>query len=142
MHIKKKRELAERYFIEEQWQDKRICEDLEIPQKTLWVWKKGRKGERTWDERRLTLLSAPHKIKEQILAAMDAVSKGEESTVDADKLVKLAKSMEAVNKKVSVQMVITVFKEFDNWFVDVDPAKAIEFMKFSRQFVHHKASQE
>src|SRR5688500_1656727 len=142
MDIKKKRALAERYFIEEGWSDERICNDLDIPRKTLWVWKKGRKGEATWEERKLTVLSAPHKIKELILREMEKVSRGEKSQVDADKLIKMANSLQAIEKRVNVQMVISVLKELDNFTAETEPELAVKNLDLHRKFIHHKAASE
>lgn len=142
MDNKKKRALAERYYIEEGWTDDRICTDLDIPRKTLWVWKKGRKGESTWDERRLTALSAPHKIKELLLREMEKISRGEKSEIDGDKLVKIANSIEIISKKVNVQMVISVLKELDNFMAETNPEMAVKMLPFHRMFIHFKADNE
>jgi hypothetical protein len=142
MDNKKKRALAERYYIEENWPDEKICEDLDIPRKTLWVWKKGRKGESPWDERKLTVLSAPHKIKELLLKEMEKVSRGEKSEVDADKLVKMSTAMQAIDKRVNVQITISVLKELDSFMAETNPEMAVKMLQFHRMFIHYKADTE
>lgn len=139
---KKKRELAERMFIEEGMTGKAIAEELEVSEVTVSNWRKGRTGEKDWDERRAEVLSAPHKIKEILLKQLKIVAEGEKATIDADALIKISKVIEAVSGKISTQVVFAVFKEFDNWMAAQDPLMAIKFLEFHKMFIHHKASLE
>jgi len=139
---KKKRELGERMFIEEGMNGKAIAEELEVSEVTVSNWRKGRAGEKDWDERRAEVLSAPHKIKEILLKQLKLVAEGKKATIDADALVKISKVIETVSAKTSVQVVITVFKEFDNWMARQDPQMAVKFLEFHKLFIHHKASLE
>lgn len=139
---KKKRELAERMFIEEGMTGKAIAEELEVSEVTVSNWRKGRSGEKDWDERRAEVLSAPHKIKEILLQQLKLVAEGEKATIDADALVKINKVIESQSSKTSAQVVMTVFKEFDNWMASQDPEMAIKFLEYHKLFIHHKASTE
>ncbi|MBI9063301.1 MAG: hypothetical protein JEZ14_15070 [Marinilabiliaceae bacterium] len=139
---KKKRELGERMFIEEGMNGKAIAEELEVSEVTVSNWRKGRAGEKDWDERRSEVLSAPHKIKEILLNQLKLVAEGEKATIDADALVKISKVIETVSAKTSVQVVITVFKEFDNWMAQQEPQMAVKFLEFHKLFIHHKAGIE
>lgn len=139
---KKKRELAERMFIEEGMNGKAIAEELEVSEVTVSNWRKGRTGEKDWDERRAEVLSAPHKIKEILLKQLKLVAEGEKATIDADALIKISKVIETVSGKISTQVVFTVFKEFDNWMAQQDPIMAMKFLEYHKLFIHHKASTE
>lgn len=139
---KKKRELAERMFIEEGMNGKAIAEELEVSEVTVSNWRKGRTGEKDWGERRAEVLSAPHKIKEILLKQLKLVAEGEKATIDADALIKISKVIETVSGKISTQVVFTVFKEFDNWMASQDPQMAVQFLEFHKMFIHHKASLE
>ncbi len=139
---KKKRELAERMFIEEGMTGKAIAEELEVSEVTVSNWRKGRDGEKDWDERRAEVLSAPHKIKEILLKQLKLVAEGEKATIDADALIKISKVIETVSGKISTQVVFTVFKEFDNWMASQDPQMAMKFLEYHKLFIHHKASTE
>lgn len=135
---KKKKELAERMFIDQGMSGIAISEEIEISTKTISKWRKD--GE--WDSRRTQTLSAPHKIKELLLEELNKVASGEKSTIDADALAKISKVIDTLTDKVSVQVVLTVFKEFDSWMVDQEPEMAVKFLEFHKSFILHKASQE
>ncbi|MGB1294869.1 MAG: hypothetical protein ACPG6V_05265 [Flavobacteriales bacterium] len=134
----KKKEIAERLFIEEGLNAKTIAEDLQVTQKTVGNWRNAG----GWDDRRTSNLAAPHKIKELLLKELQKVAKGEFSNVDADALAKINKVIGDVSDKVNVQVVISVFKEFDNWMADNDPEIAVLFLKWHKAFIVHKATME
>lgn len=129
-------------YIDDGHTGKYIAEFLGVSEQTVTRWKKGRKGEDDWDTRRAEVLAAPHKIKELLLKQLKLVSEGEKATIDADALAKISKVMEAVSAKTSVQVVLSVFKEFDNFMAEQDPETAITFLKWHKKFILHKASME
>ena len=134
----KKKEIAERLFIEDGYNAKTISEDLQVTQKTVGNWRKA--GD--WDNRRNENLAAPHKIREILLQELKKVANGEASKVDADALAKINRVIGDVSGKISVQVVHSVFKEFDNWMADNDPELAVAFLKWHKAFIIHKATME
>lgn len=138
----KKRSLAERMFINDGMTAKQISIDLDVSEQTLSRWRKGRKGEKDWDTRRNEVISAPHVIKELLIQQMKLISQGEKPTVDADALSKISKVLESVSGKVSVQVVISVFKEFDDFMIDHDPELAVKFLEYHKKFILHKAERQ
>ncbi len=137
-----KRAIAERMFIEDGETAKYIAEFLGLSEQTLSRWRKGRKAEKTWDDRRAENLAAPHKIKELLVKQLELVASGEKATVDADALAKISRVLQDVSSKTSVQVVLSVFKEFDNWLADQEPEIAITFLKWHKNFIIYKASLE
>ncbi len=135
---KKKKELAERMFIEDGLTGKAIAQEIDVAEATITRWRNAG----NWDERRNQALAAPHKIKEVLLAELQRVAGGKKSTIDADALAKISKVIDSVSGKVSVQVVITVLKEFDNWMSIQDPELAIKFLEWHKLFILHKAEQE
>lgn len=138
----KKRALAERLFINDNMTARAIANEIEVTEATVSKWRQGRPGEKNWDERRVEVLSAPHRIKEILLKELEKVANGEDSTVKYDALAKISKVMETLSGKSSVQVVLTVFKEFDNWMAEQEPEQAIKFTEYHKQFLHYKASLE
>ncbi len=138
----KKRALAERMFIHDGMTCKAIAGDLDVSEQTLSRWRKGREGEKDWDLRRSQHLAAPHVLRELLLKELQVVAEGNKSNIDADALIKISKVIEALSDKVSVQLVLSVFKEFDNWMVQQDPKAAISFLPWHKQFLLYKASIE
>lgn len=138
----KKRVIAERLFINEGMTAKAIANELDVTEATVSKWKKGRTGEKDWNTRRTEVLSAPHRIKELLLKELENVANGDAPKIKTDALAKISKVMENLSGKSSVQVVITVFKEFDNWMAEQEPELAIKFTEFHKQFLHYKASLE
>lgn len=138
----KKRALAERMFINEGMTCKAISVEIDISEQTLTRWRKGRTGEKDWDYRRAENLSAPHIIRELLTKELQKISEGKPSVVDADALSKVSKVIEAMSGKVSVQVVLSVFKEFDNWMASQEPETAVLFLDWHKNFILYKASVE
>jgi predicted transcriptional regulator len=138
----KLRALAERMFIEDGKTAKAIAEELEITPQTVGRWRKGKTGEKSWDVRRAELLSAPHKLKEILSKELTSIAEGNKPSIDSDALSKVSKVLESVSGKVSTQIVLSVFKEFDNWMAENDTETAILFLDWHKKFILYKASLE
>lgn len=136
----KKRELAERLYIDDGYTAVAICKMVDVAPKTITAWKKGRKGtnERTWDERRSDIQLAPSFIKEQLLQKMKDES--QKADPSADKLIKLGKAIESIDKGISIQLIIEVLKQFDHFMNEVDPVMGVKFLPFHKQFIQKKAA--
>lgn len=137
-----KKVMAERMFVEDGMTAKAIAEQLELSEQTLSKWRKGKEGEKSWDDKRAEMLASPHKIREILIRELMIVAGGEKSMVDADALAKINKVIETLSDKISAQVVFSVFKEFDNWMADQDPKTAILFTEYHKQFILYKINQE
>ena len=137
-----KKVMAERMFVEDGMTAKAIAEQLDVSEQTLSKWRKGKEGEKSWDEKRAQMLASPHKIKEILFKELMLVAGGEKSAVDADALAKINKVIETLSDSTSVQIVFSVFKEFDNWMADQDPKTAVLFTEYHKQFILFKINQE
>ena len=137
LSIDKKKELAEQLFINEGYNAKTISQMVDISEPTISKWR----TKYNWDKRRTEILAAPHKIKELLLQEMEKISEGKKSVIDADSLSKIAKAIASVDQKISLQVVISVFKEFDNWMADNEPAMAVSFLEFHKKFLLQRANQ-
>lgn len=137
-----KKVMAERMFVEDGMTAKAIAEQLDVSEQTLSKWRKGKEGEKSWDDKRAEMLASPHKIKEILLKELIVVASGGKSLVDADALAKINKVIETLSDKISTQVVFSVFKEFDNWMADQDPKTAILFTEYHKQFILYKINQE
>ncbi len=137
-----KKVMAERMFVEDGMTAKAIAEQLDVSEQTLSKWRKGKEGEKSWDDKRAQMLASPHKIKEILFKELMLVAGGEKSAVDADALAKINKVIETLSDSTSVQIVFSVFKEFDNWMADQDPKTAVLFTEYHKQFILFKINQE
>lgn len=137
-----KKVMAERMFVEDGMTAKAIAEMLEVSEQTLSKWRKGKEGEKSWDDKRAEMLASPHKIREILIRELMVVAGGEKSLVDADALAKINKVIETLSDRISTQIVFSVFKEFDNWMADQDAKTAVLFTEYHKQFILYKINQE
>jgi len=70
------------------------------------------------------------------------IASGLESKIDADALAKVSKVIETLSSRTSVQVIFSVFKEFDNWMADQEPRLAIQFIEWHKRFLQYRINQE
>jgi hypothetical protein len=133
-----KKVMAERMFVEDGMTAKAISDMLDVSQVTLSKWR----NDGDWDKKRAEMLAAPHKLREILMKELKTIAEGGISLVDADALAKVNKVIESMSDRISVQIVFSVFKEFDNWMADQDPKTAVLFTEYHKQFLLYKINQE
>ncbi len=137
------RAMAERMFVEDGMTAKAIAKAVDVTEQTIGRWRKGvGVNAVSWDEKRKDFLSAPHNLKKILMKELNNVAEGKDAAIDVKALANINKVIESLSDKVSVQVVYTVFKEFDNWMADQDPKIAVQFLEWHKQFLLHKAQQE
>ena len=130
----KLREWAGHLFINEGYTKKAIAEYLGVSEPTIIKWGK----EDKWDEEKQRILASPRKLKATLLEALEKISKGEASNIDADALSKISKVLDSLEDKLSIQVFHSAFKEFDSWMTEEDPQLAVKFIAFHKKFLIHK----
>jgi len=133
-----KKETAEKLFIEDGLMLKEISVIVGFSVQTLSKWKK----DGNWENKRNEFLAAPHKIKEVLMEELKNIASGLESKIDADALAKVSKVIETLSSRTSVQVIFSVFKEFDNWMADQEPRLAIQFIEWHKRFLQYRINQE
>lgn len=136
------RAMAERMFVEEGMTAKAIAATIDITEQTVGRWRKGIQGDISWDDKRSQYLSAPHNIKKVLMNELTHLSKGGDATIDVKAIADVTKVISTLSDKANVQIVFTVFKEFDNWMAEQDPEVAIQFLEWHKLFLLHKAQSE
>lgn len=137
----RKRAYAERLYVDDAWTAKAIADTVGVSETTVgnWVKKYG------WKEKQDELAAAPHRVKRLILEQLTLAANGEKTTVNTDDISKLTTALERVDKKVNVQMVISVLKELDNWLAgsqDVNTEFLTASLELHKNFIKHKIDQE
>lgn len=136
------RAMAERMFVEEGMTAKAIAATIDVTEQTVGRWRKGIQGDISWDDKRAQYLSAPHNIKKVLMNELTHLSKGGDATIDVKAIADVTKVISTLSDKANVQIVFTVFKEFDNWMTEQDPEVAIQFLEWHKLFLLHKAQTE
>lgn len=136
------RAMAERMFVEEGMTAKAIAATIDVTEQTVGRWRKGIQGDISWDDKRAQYLSAPHNIKKVLMNELTHLSKGGDATIDVKAIADVTKVISTLSDKANVQIVFTVFKEFDNWMTEQDPDVAIQFLEWHKMFLLHKAQTE
>ena len=72
----------------------------------------------------------------------EKLANGEESKVKADQLSKIMSAIDQLDKKINVRTVMDVFREFDNWMAEQEPAMAVQFTKWHKLFLQYRISLE
>lgn len=135
--LEKIRKLAEDLYINKGYTLTQISEEWEVSAVSLSKWKKGREGEKTWDERKAFVTLAPVRLKELMYEHALAIAEGRESKLPADALSKIMKSIRELEKETSPRIVNSVFKQFDTWMLGISPDKALEITKYHRMYMQH-----
>ena len=130
--------VAETLFVEQGLSGTAIAEQLGISANTLSKWRESME----WDAKRDSYLSTPRKIRELLLQEMKNITEGKDTKIDADALSKVSKALQAMENRISIPVIISVFKEFDMWMVDMEPQLAVRFTEFHKMFIAYRAQQE
>ena len=140
--LKRIKSIIEDLYINKGYSIAQLVADWEVSEQTLIKWKKGEPGDRSWDERRSFVQLTPVKLKELLLSEALLISEGKEPTFNADRLSKIMAAIDRVDKRVNPRIVLNVLKDYDKWMVNVDPAKAVEFVKFHKMYIQETISRE
>lgn len=130
----KKKEIAEDLYIRAGLTAKEISNQIDISEVTLSKWKK----EGDWEKRKLEVSLSPLRIKELLLAEAHKIANGDVSKIDSDKLSKIMASIDRLDNRVSVRVIMDVFREFDNYMAEINPKMAIEFTVYHKKFLQHR----
>lgn len=134
------RTLAEDLYINKGFTSDRICSEWDISAQTLVKWKKGRPGEKSWDERKVFNELTPVKLREVLLEEALCIAQGKEPKLKADALSKVMSAIDKLDGTVNPRVIASVFVTFNNWLVEIDPVVAGEFTKYQRMFLQHSIS--
>lgn len=138
----KLRATAEELFVGQGMSGREIADLLSVSEVTVSNWRKGREGEKAWDDKRKELQMSPIRIKEKLLNEAKRIADGEPSTIDADKLSKIVAAIDRLDKKISIRIIADVLKECDNWLAEIDPSQALLLSKYHKQFLQYRISLE
>lgn len=127
--------LAEDMFVEQGFTCQAIADQLGLTEKTLSKWR----NQMNWDTLRDETLASPEKIRKILRQELKNVAEGNPTKIDTDALSKIAKTLQYYDGRVALSVIISVFKEFDTWMVEIDPRMAVKFLEYHKKFLHHRA---
>lgn len=132
--------LAEKMYVEEGLTASAVAEALSISPQTVGRWKKGLSNQEDWDTKRERHLREPRNIKRLVDDEVSRLVQGHESTLDMKAINEAIKAQTALSKGVSAEVIMTVFREFDNYMANQDPELAVKFTEYHKQFLIHKVN--
>lgn len=132
--------LAKRMFVEDGMNAKAIARALDKPEQTIGRWRKGiGKDPMTWDEERASFLATPFNLKKLLAQELANLVEGHEPSLDLKAIQAAIKALQDLNDEISIEVIYTLFKEFDNWMASQDPEEAEQFMEWHKLFLLEKA---
>lgn len=140
--LERLRDLAEDMYIRQGKTGREIADLLDISEQTISGWKKGREGEKTWDDRKRDAQLTPVKLKETLMTEAQNIATGVGSKINADQLSKVMKAINDLDKTVNPRVVMAVFQGFDNYMAEINPEKAVEFTDYHKLYLQYIISLE
>jgi len=141
---KKKREIAELLYIQNDMSQQQIADEMSVSQKTISAWKAKFK----WDELKAAHNSGTSELIKNLLMAnlemtRDAKKENRRLTAkETDSIIKNAKTVKLLSKDVNVVSTIMVFKHYNKWLVDQSPDLAKANTEFQRKYLYQLNSDE
>lgn len=140
--LERLRDLAEDMYIRQGKTGREIADLLDVSEQTISGWKKGREGEKSWDDRKRDAQLTPVKLKETLMTEAQNIATGAGSNINADQLSKVMKAINDLDKTVNPRVVMAVFQGFDNYMAEINPEKAIEFTDYHKLYLQYIISLE
>lgn len=140
--LERLRDLAEDMYIRQGKTGREIADLLDISEQTITAWKKGREGEKSWDDRKRDAQLTPVKLKETLMIEAQNIATGVGSGINADQLSKVMKAINDLDKTVNPRVVMAVFQGFDNYMAETNPEKAVEFTDYHKLYLQYIISLE
>lgn len=141
MNFQKKKELAKELYLNTTLTQKEIAERVGVTEKTLKKWREA--GD--WEKLKSAMLSTKDEIISRYLRMINSILEIAENDdravtdAEADKISKLNKAMDAINKELGLSVIIQVFQEYNAFLLplNTDLAKANNI--YQDKFINIKA---
>lgn len=132
-----KKSIALELYLETDKSQKEIALIVGTTEKTIGVWKQAGDWELIKQASTVTVKNIVTNLYNK------AYELSTETKVDADKLVKIANTIDKLqNKKVTIAHIINVFKDFTTFAFGQNPALAKEINLLQKKYIDHKVSGE
>ena len=129
---KQKKDLALDLYLNTNKTQAEIAAIVGVTEKTVSAWK----NENQWEELRGAESVTAGRIIRNLYVKAKELS--EADIIDADKLIKIANSIEKLsNKKVTLSNIINVFQDFTTWAWKRDPELAKKINELQAEYVNH-----
>jgi uncharacterized protein YjcR len=129
-----KKQVAFDLFMNTDKSQKEIADLVGCNEKTLSQWK----SKENWEELKSAQTLTAVKIIRQIYKRLDDLTQ-EGSQLDADKIIKLANSIEKLSdRNATISQTINVFKDFISWMMEKEPELAKKVNEFQKLYINSK----
>ncbi len=140
MKIAQKKELAKELFLNTTLTQKEIAERVGVTANTISKWCI------PWKKIKAAKTSTRDEIVARYFRMIDNILKGAEdedrciTDGEADKISKLNKAKDSIDKELSLSMYIQVFIEYNSWLINLNADLAKDNNTFQNKFINVKAS--
>lgn len=138
MKISQKKLLAKELYINTDLTQKEIAERVDVTPNTISKWCS------KWKEIKAAKTSTRDEIVARYLRMIDSILKNaedEERTItdsEADKISKLNKAKDSIDKELGLAVFIQVFREYNSWLININPDLAKDNNNYQRKYVNIK----
>lgn len=135
--LSRKKQLAERLFVQTDLSQKEIAADLDVSEKTIGKWKE----EGKWAQLKAAATTGTSQLITALLEENQGIvddarqEKRRINSKEADIINKNASTIEKLEKKVSLVMNIEVFTAYNKWLVELNPKLAGENTDWQRKYL-------
>lgn len=133
------KQLAERFFVQDQMSQSQIATQLRVSVSTVSKWAK----DGHWQKKKDYLMTSPAKLKELLYKQIQILLSGEAPTIDTDNLSKVIRALERIDSKITPDIILSVLKDVDS-FAQQSGLSAHDLytvMEVHQRFLQHTVSQ-
>ncbi len=144
MTNKQKRSLGMQLFVYNDMRQKEIAQYLSVTEATVSRWAQADKWE---DTKAANTVTRDNIIRNLYIQAQQIQDKANEENRNLDSkemdiIMKIAAAIEKLDKKLTIQTVIMVFKDFNKYLLDIDPEICKQLVDYQRKFIYSLHSNE
>jgi DNA-binding XRE family transcriptional regulator len=140
MSKNKPKQLAEALYLRGDMSQKDIAKYVGVTEKTIGEWKEDGNWEEIREAKTLTKDEVVSNLYRNAYDIQVAAAEANRTLTvkETDQIIKIATSIEKLDKSVSIHQMIQVFKDFNVWMVEVDLTLAKEFSLRQKEFLRTK----
>jgi hypothetical protein len=95
-----------------------------------------------WDRLRNEYVASPLKLRKTLMDEMRSIAEGNAPKINGRAISQISKALQVFSSQISIPVIHSVFKMFDEWMLLADPELCIKFNEYHKLFLRERAKQE